>query len=159
MHRTLATCGTLTLFNSYILIITTNFSKKCFTWEMLRVKSSCVCLVIKHHDSLTKVKLMFEPITNKDQNSSYSVSKCSLFTETLFSLQSPSSARDKKQKSRIWWPPAQGSRVGKEKIDFNFISRTSHSFSHDRFACALADVFEKNENKNKTTSFYRLIKM
>ena len=68
---------------------------------MLRVKSSGVCLVIKHHDSLTKVKLMFEPITNKDQNISYSVSKCSLFTETLFSLQSPSSARDKKQKSLI----------------------------------------------------------
>ena len=53
----------------------------------------------------------------------------------------------------------KGVGVGKEKIDFNFISRTSHSFSHDRFACALADVFEKNENKNKTTSFYRLIKM
>ena len=69
--------------------------------DVAKAKSSCVCLVIKHHDSLSKVKLMFEPITNKDQNSSYSASKCNLFTETLFSLQSPSSARDKKQKSRI----------------------------------------------------------
>ena len=53
----------------------------------------------------------------------------------------------------------KGVGVGKEKIDSNFISRTLHSFSHDRFAWELADVFEKNENKNKTTSFYRLIKM
>ena len=53
----------------------------------------------------------------------------------------------------------KGVGVGKEKIDFNFISRTLHSFSHDRFACALEDVFEKNENKNKTKSFYRLIKV
>ena len=53
----------------------------------------------------------------------------------------------------------KGVGVGKEKRDFNFISRTSHSFSHDRFACALADVFEKNENKNITTSFYRVIKV
>ena len=30
-------------------------------------------------------------------------------------------------------------------------------FSRARFARALADVFEKNEKKNKTTSVYRLL--
>ena len=39
-----------------------------------------------------------------------------------------------------------------------FLSRAPRSFSFGlaRFAHALADVFEKNEKKNKTTSVYRL---
>ena len=41
---------------------------------------------------------------------------------------------------------------------FIFLSRAprSVSLSLTRFARALADVFEKNEKKNKTTSVYRL---
>ena len=53
----------------------------------------------------------------------------SLFTDPLFSLPSSSSARDKKQ-------------IRGEFIDCQ--------------RSALADVFEKNEKKNKTTSVYRL---
>ena len=41
----------------------------------------------------------------------------------------------------------------KKKI---FLSRAPRWFSRNRFALELADVFEKNEKKNKTTSVYRL---
>ena len=59
----------------------------------------------------------------------------------LFSLQSPSSARDKKiETAVIYLPPAQGGRDGDE----------------ENGRSELADVFEKNENKNETTSVYRL---
>ena len=77
----------------------------------------------------------------------------SLFTDPLFSLQSLSRARDKNKwsSSRLiffsykwpYWPPAQGGRGGGRRKYFSF-SRS-----------ALADVFEKNENKNKRTSVYR----
>ena len=36
------------------------------------------------------------------------------------------------------------------------LSRAPRWFSRNRFARALADVFEKNEKKNKTTSVYGL---
>ena len=39
---------------------------------------------------------------------------------------------------------------------FIFLSRAPRSFSRARFARELADVFEKNEQKNKTMSVYRL---
>ena len=39
---------------------------------------------------------------------------------------------------------------------FIFLSPAPRSFSHALFARELADVFEKNEKKNKTTSVYRL---
>ena len=39
---------------------------------------------------------------------------------------------------------------------FIFLSRAPRSFLHAPFAGELADVFEKNEKKNKTTSVYRL---
>ena len=57
----------------------------------------------------------------------------SLFTDPLFSLQIPSSARDKKQ------------------IRGGFIDRQRRSRSR-----SLADLFEKNEEKNKTMSVYML---
>ena len=65
-----------------------------------------------------------------------------LFTDPLFSLQSPSSsAVVLKYKPRgIYWPPAQGS-----------------SFSHTRLVRALVDVFEKkNRTTNVQVSVYRL---
>ena len=37
-----------------------------------------------------------------------------------------------------------------------FLSRAPRSFSRARFARELANVFEKNEKKNKKTSVYRL---
>ena len=40
---------------------------------------------------------------------------------------------------------------------FIFLSPAPRSFSHALFARELADVFEKNEKKNKTTFVYRLI--
>ena len=45
--------------------------------------------------------------------------------------------------------------VGVEKIDVLYFS-FSRSALLARFARELADVFEKNEKKNKTTSVYRL---
>ena len=80
------------------------------------------------------------------------VSFCSsLFTDPLFSLQSPSSARDKKQKPRgIYWPPAEGVWGWGRRKFFNFLSCAPRSFS-------LANVFEKNEKNNKTASVFRLV--
>ena len=48
----------------------------------------------------------------------------------------------------IYGPPAQGGI---------FLSRAPRSFSRACFARELADVFEKNEKKNKTSSVYRLL--
>ena len=45
------------------------------------------------------------------------------------------------------------------KTFFIFLSCVPCSFSHARFARELADVFEKSEKKNKTTSVYRLTKI
>ena len=60
------------------------------------------------------------------------------------SLQSPSNMRDTKQKPRgIYWPQPKGVGAREEKNRFFFLFE-------------LADVFEKNEKKNKTTSVYRL---
>ena len=63
------------LLNSCIIIIRTNFSAKCFTWDidMLRrvYESSCVWKVVQHLDPHAIVKLMIEPIRNKDRNSSF----------------------------------------------------------------------------------------
>ena len=39
----------------------------------------------------------------------------SLFTDSLFSLQSPSSARDKKKPRGIYWAPAQGGSGGERR--------------------------------------------
>ena len=48
--------------------------------------------------------------------------------------------------------------VGEEKKQtfYVFLSRAPRSALRARFARELADVFEKNEKKNKTTSLYRL---
>ena len=76
----------------------------------------------------------------------------SLFTDPLFSLQSPSSARDKKQPQGgeggggVIDRQHKGVGVGKKKIDI-FLYRAPRS---------LADVFRRNEKKNRTTSGYRL---
>ena len=48
----------------------------------------------------------------------------------------------------IYWPPMQGGSGGGR--------RRKNVFSRARFARELANVFEKNEKKNKTTSVYRL---
>ena len=45
--------------------------------------------------------------------------------------------------------------MGKEE-NRHFLSRAPRSFLRAQFARELADVFEKNEKKNKTTSVYRL---
>ena len=55
----------------------------------------------------------------------------------------------------------QGKRVWVGKKKFNFLSRVPRSLacsprSLAHLARALADVFRKNEKKNKTTSGYRL---
>ena len=53
--------------------------------------------------------------------------------------------------------PAQGgSGGGRKKYFFIFLSRTPCLLSHARFTHELANVSEKNEKKNKTTSVYRL---
>ena len=65
----------------------------------------------------------------------------SLFTDPLFSLQSPSSARDKRETAGDL-PPAQQGTGGGRRI---FLSRAPRSFR----------ALEKNKNKNKTTSVYK----
>ena len=70
-------------------------------------------------------------------------SNVSLFTDPLFSLQSPSSARDKK-----YWPPAQRGRGGRRRKYTFFLF----------FFLAHVDVFQNNEKKNKATSVFRLFK-
>ena len=49
----------------------------------------------------------------------------------------------------------KGVVVGEEEN--RIVSRALRSFSRARFARELADVFEKNEKKNKTSSVYRLL--
>ena len=44
-----------------------------------------------------------------------------------------------------------------EKENRHFLSRAPRSFLRAQFARELADVFEKNERKNKTMSVYRLV--
>ena len=44
-----------------------------------------------------------------------------------------------------------------EKENRHFLSRAPHSFLRAQFARELADVFKKNERKNKTMSVYRLV--
>ena len=81
--------------------------------------------------------------------------KLSLFTDPLFSLQSPSSARNR---GRFIDRLRKGVGMGeKRKIEENsslffFLALRARS----RALASLADVFEKNEKKNKTTSIYRL---
>ena len=65
----------------------------------------------------------------------------SLFTDPLFSIQSPSRARDKKINHR------------------GFIHRTGtkgYGWGKLSLALAQANVFQKNKKKNETTSVYRL---
>ena len=76
------------------------------------------------------------------------------FYRPLFSLQSPSSARDKKHQTAgdllttSTWGQGQGRRL---VLQFSF---SGSALILRPFA--LADVFEKNEKKNKTTFVYRL---
>ena len=70
------------------------------------------------------------------------ISSNSLFTVPLFSLRSPSSARDKKKNRRRYIDrQRKGVRVGKKNIGSSlFFFLTLRTCS-----CALTDVFEKNE--------------
>ena len=72
-------------------------------------------------------------------------------SQTLYFLSKVRRARVIKNKPRvIYCPPAQRGRGGGRR-KFYF------SFSRARLALAHADVFQKNEKKNKTTSVYRLL--
>ena len=105
------------------------------------------------------------------------------FKVPLFSLLSPSSARDKKNGNGLIDRQRKEVMVGEEenrrsvnifgsnwnlplprKANYHWLNgdypviimSTTHLFSHSALALALADVFEKNEKRNKTTSVYRL---
>ena len=56
----------------------------------------------------------------------------------------------------IYYRQRKGVVVGKEE-NRHFLSRAARSFLRAQFARELADVFEKNEKKNKTMSVYRLV--
>ena len=76
----------------------------------------------------------------------------SLFTDPLFSLESPSSSPDKKQTAGEFFDrQRKGVGVGEEEVIYFSFSRSAIAL-----ALVLADVFQKNEKKNKTTSVYRL---
>ena len=78
----------------------------------------------------------------------------SLLTDALFSLQSQSSAGDKIQTAGdLLTASARGQWWRKKKVEENHQLLTH---AHSRALASLADVFEKNEKKNKTTSVYRL---
>ena len=56
----------------------------------------------------------------------------------------------------IYYRQRKGVVVGKEE-NRHFLSRAARSFLRAQFARELADVFEKNEKKNKAMSVYRLV--
>ena len=78
----------------------------------------------------------------------------SLFTDFLFSLQSPSSAGDKIiiNCGGFIDHPHKGVNGGRRKLFFIFLSHALRSLLHAHFTRELADILEKN---NKTC-VYRL---
>ena len=87
----------------------------------------------------------------------------SMFTDgSIFSSKSVERVTKSKKPRRIYWPPAESCRQCKEVRVGEEENRRSLFFSlalraRSRALASLVDVFEKNEEKNKTTSIYRLM--
>ena len=87
----------------------------------------------------------------------------SMFTDgSIFSSKSVERVTKSKKPRRIYWPPAESCRQCKEVRVGEEENRRSLFFflalrARSRALASLVDVFEKNEEKNKTTSIYRLM--